>query len=206
MKEKIMYQGDLFQIIKRDKKYLINSDVRCKVDLQYELVERPPGVRAIICKDNLVLLNKEFRYELNDWDYRLPGGKVFDSFAEYDMARKNGLLQKSIIDKLKSEIIEEADIIINSYDLFYLSHNGLTVEWDLYYYIVKDFSVNSNFYEENIQKSEFEFIEHCWLEYDQIEKLILEGKISEDRSVGVLLRYLLMLNKKLQNQESEFNV
>ncbi len=195
MKEKIMYQGDLFQIIKRDKKYLIDNDVRCRVDLQYELVKRPPGVRAIICKDNLVLLNKEFRYELNDWDYRLPGGKVFDTYVEYDMACKNGLLQKLIIDKLKSEIIEEADIMINSYDLFYLSHNGLTVEWDLYYYIVKDFSVNCNFYEENIQKSEFEFIEHCWLEYDQIEKLILEGKMSEDRSVGVLLRYLLMSNE-----------
>lgn len=43
----------------------------------------PPGVRVIAIKDSKILLTKEFRHELNEFDYRLPGGKVFDSIEVF---------------------------------------------------------------------------------------------------------------------------
>ncbi len=43
----------------------------------FETAVRSPGVRLIIVKDNQMLITKEFRGELDDYDYRLPGGKVF---------------------------------------------------------------------------------------------------------------------------------
>ncbi|MEI8091899.1 MAG: hypothetical protein WCG98_06930 [bacterium] len=33
------------------------------------------------------MLTKEFRKELDDFDYRLPGGKVFDTLNEYNEHR-----------------------------------------------------------------------------------------------------------------------
>jgi len=30
-----------------------------------------------------ILLSREYRSELDRYDYRLPGGKVFDTLAEY---------------------------------------------------------------------------------------------------------------------------
>lgn len=46
-------------------------------DRGWEKVARAPGVRLILDdqKAGKILLTREFRRELGDYDYRLPGGK-----------------------------------------------------------------------------------------------------------------------------------
>jgi len=52
-------------------------------EVVFETARRAPGVRLIIVRDGQMLITREFRNELDDYDYRLPGGKVFDTLDEY---------------------------------------------------------------------------------------------------------------------------
>lgn len=128
------------------------------------MADRPPGVRAIILRDNRILLNREYRYEMEDWDYRLPGGKVFDSRVECDRCYSDSELWDTICQQLRNELREETDIEIHSAKFLGKDSFGFTIQWDLYYFLVEDFEVNSTFYDTDSQKSEFEFIEHKWTE------------------------------------------
>ena len=96
------------------------------------MIRRPPGVRAIITSNDQILLNREYRYEINEWDYRLPGGKVFDSFIDYEKAINNNSIIDCIKNGLSREIFEETGLLPKKFELFYKSILGFTVEWDLY--------------------------------------------------------------------------
>lgn len=72
-KEEIRYKGKLFEVVSEP------VEIEGKT-FEFEKVRRSPGVRLIM-KDGQgnILLTREFRRELSKFDYRLPGGKVFDS-------------------------------------------------------------------------------------------------------------------------------
>lgn len=191
MSDSVLYNGKLFQVVNRKSKNTVQIDNQdFEIDLDYELIKRPPGLRAIIVKDHSVLLNREFRYEKNDWDYRLPGGKVFDSLEEYKHSLKNNTLTLNIQKKLLEELSEEADILPENYLFFYKSICGFTVEWDLYYYVVDRFKELSSSRNNCIRKNEFEFIEHCWIDYNEAFNFCIQNKISEERSSNALIRFL----------------
>src|SRR5690348_11852646 len=75
-KEEIFARGKLFEVVQLPQE---NGAV-------LEVDRRAAGVRIIIPnkEDGKILLTREFRRELNNWDWRLPGGKVFDSLEEFD--------------------------------------------------------------------------------------------------------------------------
>lgn len=189
MKDNIVYEGELFQVIHRTKKTTFKvGESEISKTLQYELVRRPPGVRAIIAKNRKILLTYEFRYELNDWDYRLPGGKVYDSNDEYYYSCKKGSIDDDIIKKLKQEMAEEVNIKIQQYKMVNVSQSGLTVEWDLYYFLIEDFVPLTN---NSVQKSEYEFIEQKWVDFSTALELCINGKVSETRSAFEIMRFIL---------------
>lgn len=192
MSDEIVYRGKLFQVINRTKEntFLVDGKEITK-NLTFELVRRPPGVRALIVQDNKLLLNKEYRYELDDWDYRLPGGKVFDKLEQFEKALVNDSIENSVDEKLKEELREEADIEVLGYNLFGVSKSGLTVDWTLYYFLVDKFKILPSFYEKDKQKSEYEYIQHVWVNFDDVMDLFLNDKISEDRSAAMILKYIL---------------
>jgi len=135
-----------------------------------------------------MLITKEYRYELGEYDYRLPGGKVFDSLKEYREAisKKSDIL-KCAIKAAKKECLEEAGIIAKSAKLFQASKAGLTVAWDLFYFIVDDFKLSRQG-----QRLEHDEIIHPeWRIFKEVKELCLDNKIQEDRTAGVLLRFLL---------------
>ena len=133
VKEKVAYIGKTFEIVKKSFK---NS----KLSVEFEMARRSPGVRLIIINKNKILLTKEFRPEFNDYDYRLPGGKVFDSLKEYKIAisKKYDML-KCTKEAAKKECAEETGLIPKRIRLFQISKAGLTVYWDLFYFVVDDF-------------------------------------------------------------------
>ncbi len=174
----MLFEGKTFQIIKK------SMSGKGKT-FAIEMARRSPGVRLIIIKKGKILLTKEYRYELVGYDYRLPGGKVFDSLKEYREAIASG---KKMLDfavkAAKLECREETGLIARRAEYFHTSVAGLTIQWDLFYFIVDDF-------EQGRQKlGEHEIIHPEWKTFDEAKKLCLEGKMSEDRSVGVLLRFL----------------
>ncbi|MBI5466096.1 MAG: hypothetical protein HY974_02290 [Candidatus Kerfeldbacteria bacterium] len=77
----IVYQGKMFEVIRWEG----------KPGVMFEAAVRAPGVRLIIEteKDGQkgLLMTKELRREAEGFDYRLPGGKVFDNLKEYNQFR-----------------------------------------------------------------------------------------------------------------------
>lgn len=131
------------------------------------------------------MLTKEFRSEINGYDYRLPGGKIYDSLDEYNNALSSSIdINESAKTAAIKEAKEEAGIEVKELSFFHKSVCGATIVWDLFYFVVNEFSESS----QNLEDGEditFEFIDK-----DAVKKMCLDGSISEERSALVMLRYL----------------
>jgi ADP-ribose pyrophosphatase YjhB (NUDIX family) len=178
--ESIYASGKLFELV-----HLTQPDGRV-----FEVARRAPGVRVIIAdKDKKkLLLTREVRRELTTPDYRLPGGKVFDSLAEFETFRASG---KNIADaaaaKAKAEAQEEAGIAVKGVELFKRSVVGATVEWDLYVFEATQWYLH----EEGQSLEEGEQIEDVgWYDFTEVEQMILEGAMQEERIALITLQWL----------------
>lgn len=180
-KKKIVYQGKMIEIVQET----VFSNGK---EIVLEHGRRAPGIRLIIeTPEGEFLISREERHEIGT-DYRLPGGKVFDSLNEYNKFLSVQKNQTEILKKAKEaaikEAMEEAGIKPLEMDLFFVSHCGGSFEWDLYYFVVKK-------YEEVGQKlEEHEKIEIIKISKEKLSELALSDKIKEDRSVAVILKYL----------------
>ena len=180
MRENIVAKGKIFELVQ-----LPQPDGRV-----FEVARRTPGVRLIIpnIADGTIMLTKEFRRELNDYDYRLPGGKVFNTLDEYERHRESGSdILGPVFEKVKGEGAEEAGIDIIEADFFKKSTLGATVEWDLYVYIVTKWKPHKAGQQlesgENIDAT-------GWFSYEEAKSKVLGGDMAEERMALVLLQWL----------------
>ena len=172
-----IFTWDLFAIEKHSEK-------------RYEKALRPPWVRLLLKnKEGLYLLTKEFRTEAGSFDYRLPWGKVFDTLEDYLLIRwDQKKLDDAVLKAAKTEAKEEAWIdVIQFLRIFHQSKAGASVEWDLYY-------VSGNILEMSEQALAGDELTHgieIWF-YNRAQILVMikSWEIQEDRTVGVLCRYL----------------
>jgi 8-oxo-dGTP pyrophosphatase MutT (NUDIX family) len=184
LSDQVVFEGELFEIIRRTIEY-INGDLTGV--LEVELARRPPGIRAILRdNDHRLLLIKEYRIEHNDWDYRLAGGKVFDSLAEFRAISSDEELLAHASVALEREVLEETGWTIGDRKLLCITKAGASVLWDLYFYeaVVKAKSLSAPVVGDEIIHPE-------WLSVDQVLEMCINGRIKEDRTVGVLLRYII---------------
>jgi ADP-ribose pyrophosphatase len=158
-------------------------------EFDYEWAYRSPGTRALIIKENKVLITKEFRPSQQEFDYRLPGGKVFDSLNEYKTALQKGkkFIEEQAQDATKNECLEEVGIKTKNMNLIHISKCGATMRWELYYFLVDDFEEH----EGGQQLESGELIHPEWKTFDEVKEMCLNKEIKEDRTVAVLLRFLL---------------
>lgn len=173
MTGKILFQGKIIEVVK---------------DREREFARRSPGTRLIIFdkQKKSILLTKEYRQELEGWDYRFPGGKVFDTLTEYNEYLSSG---KDIVEAAQKAAVKEAEeetgIKVKNMEFFHRSICGATIIWDLYYFVVDKFELLDS------QKLEVgEDIKPIWMSLQEAKEICLSGQMSEDRSVAVLLRYL----------------
>lgn len=182
--EEIFARGKLFELV-----HETQPDGRV-----FEVARRAPGVRIIIADrlNKKVLLTKEYRKELGEWDYRLPGGKVFDSLGEYEEFRRTGTdIVRPASKKATEESIEEAGVEVSDLELYKKSTLGATVEWDLYVFEARQWSVAAT--GQALEKGE-QIEADNWFSYDEVEKLILGGEMNEGRIALVLLQWLRGVN------------
>lgn len=185
-KEDIFAKGKLFELV-----HETQPDGRV-----FELARRAPGVRLIIAdhEGHKLLLTKELRKELNDWDYRLPGGKVFDSLDDYGTFRASGLdILVAAQQKATEEAVEEAGIEVSQLELFKKSTLGATVEWDLFVFEVTAWqpAVGGQRLEEGEQIEA-----DNWFTYDQARDMILRGDMHEERVALILLQWINQQEKE----------
>ncbi len=148
-----------------------------------ECFRRPPGVRMVIVSAGKVLLTEEYRRETGHVDLRLPGGKVFDDKESYAEAVRTGRLNEAVEKAVAREAMEEVGILVSRPKLLTIAQAGATVEWDLYYFLVRDFTEAPG----GPSPEEGEDIVPRWLGPEEIIDAIRQGRMSEWRSVGVLL-------------------
>ncbi|MBI5358912.1 NUDIX domain-containing protein [Candidatus Amesbacteria bacterium] len=89
------------------------------------------------------------------------------------------------LEAAKKEAREEVGIDPVEVKHIWTSVCGATVVWDLYYFVVSQFTKL-----ESQSPEEGENIKPSWFSFGDAKKLALSGKMSEDRSVAVLLRFL----------------
>ena len=178
MTEKIYAAGKMFELV-----HATQPDGRV-----FEIARRAPGVRVIIADKiaKKLLLTKEFRRELNAYDFRLPGGKVFDSLAEFEAFRKTG---NDIIvpaaAKAKAEAAEEAGMAVDTVTFYKKSTLGATVEWDLYVFEASDFTDHAD--GQSLEEGE-QIDDVGWYDFAAVEQMILRGDMQEDRVALIVLR------------------
>lgn len=177
--EKIVYQGRIIEIVQ----YPVLTNGKEKI---FEKARRSPGVRLIIeTPGGNFILSKEIRHELEDVDFRLPGGKVFDHLEDFNSFLGGGgdLLTKA---KEAAHLEARQETGIKPLEIEYLttSHCGATIDWDLIYFVVKKYKKSEQELEEG------ENIETIEVSAKNLKEWALSGKIQEDRSVAVILKYL----------------
>ena len=184
--ENIVYQGKILEVVQQQ---VISGDNEFTI----EFARRAPGTRLIIpTPNNTLLMTKEYRIELGEWDYRLPGGKVFDRLTDYNAALADNIdMQKAAETAAKKEALEEVGLEVDRLAYLATSKCGATVEWDLYYFIVEEYKKRS----EGQQLEHGENIQVVELPFEEVKRICLEGGMQEERSVAILLRYLHKQNK-----------
>ena len=173
--EEIKYSGKIIEVVQ-----FKNGD------RVFEKARRSPGVRALIVSGERILLSKEYRTEIGGFDFRLPGGKVFDRLEEYKQHISEDLISYAK-EAVKKEVREEVGLLVNDPKLLKVSKAGATVEWDLYYFLISDFEVNKK----GQELEDGEDISFSWYTLKEVEGICTRGRMQEDRSVGVVLSYLI---------------
>ena len=172
----VAYRGRIFEILQNEK--------------GWEMASRAPGVRLILDDQvaGKILLTREFRAELNDYDFRLPGGKVFDLLAEYETFRDAGAdILEPATAKIIQEAREETGYDIRDPKLVGKSILGATVDWDLYVFAVTQCTKRNDGQRlENGEQIETDL----WFSYDEVRQMIIDGAMQEERIALILLRYL----------------
>ncbi len=177
----IAYRGKMFEIVTWEG----------KPGVKFEAAARAPGVRLIIETEKngmkALLMTKEIRREAGGFDFRLPGGKVFDSLNELDQHRESGNDISPIAETAaKKEGKEEAGISGGEYTPIEISKAGASVEWDLHYFVVK----NSEIGEQELEEHEQGDIETVILSAEEIFYKLSQREIKEGRSADILWSWL----------------
>lgn len=185
--ERIAYQGRIVEVVEKE----VDLGKTKKV---FELARRSPGVRLIIRKGNQILLSKEFRHEIAGYDYRLPGGKVYDTLSEYNDALANGVsIERAAEAAARKEAREEVGIEPKNLSYFHTSVCGATIVWDLFYFVVTEFAETEQALEDG------EDISAEYVDIEDVRTMCLDGSMSEERSALVLLRYVTPQEKKSES-------
>ena len=175
-----VYDGNIVQVVQYD------VDVwgwRTKV---FEKARRAPWVRMLIVDpEGRFLLTREYRYELDAEDYRLPGGKVVDSLHEY-LPLIGSDLTEHVLEAARREALEEAWLVVHDPQVVLRDICGTTMEWDLYYVIVRSFEMS----EEGQTLESGEYINLNRFTPVEVLELLKSGEVKEWRTRAFLYDYL----------------
>lgn len=175
MDESIVFSGKIGEVV-----HSVQPDGRV-----FEQYRRSPGTRLIIISpENKILITQEKRHESKTIDLRLPGGKVCDTLEQYTQLRqsKENIFDAAIKGAMK-EAHEETGLIIKNPQFLVKANAGSTVEWDLYYFLVREFDQSAT----GQQLEKGEQIQVTWMTTTEIKQAVTKGRMQEWRSVGVLL-------------------
>jgi hypothetical protein len=181
--ERRVYNGRLFEILNRT---LRLDDGNRSSEIAIETV-RPPGVRVILTDEHggMFLMLREYRFEHGLWDVRLVGGKGCDSLEEFQAADPTLVSERARAAAVKETAVEDG-VRIEGPEFLAISRLGASIEWDLYLYkaAVRCPATGS-------KAESGEFLYPAWRSKAEVYLMCVNGRVHEDRSALMLMRYLL---------------
>jgi ADP-ribose pyrophosphatase len=138
----------------------------------FEYVWRIDGTRTIAQDvEGKILLTREFRHELQDFDWRLPGGKL--DFPE-----------EPIFEAAARELREETGVTAKLWKYLSATTPDATVRFKRHFLLATDLTIA------DASPSEGEDISVKWFSPRQAHSMAIQGDIREEISALALLRYL----------------
>ncbi len=190
--ETVVAKGKIFELVQE-----VQPDGRV-----FEVARRAPGVRLII-SDKIkrqILLTKEFRRELDAHDFRLPGGKVFNTLDEYAAHRESGDdILEAAKEQAKVEAVEESGVDIVDLRLFKKSALGATVEWDLYVFEALSWQPHKDGQQLKDDEPQ-DIVGVDFYGYDTVKNMILSSEMQEERIALILLQWIYKQEKETSHE------
>lgn len=180
----IDHQGKIVQVVSYDVE-LPNGKVK-----RFEKAMRAPWVRVIFQDESWrILISKERRHELWEYDNRLPGGKVFDKLKEYNSFLESWKsIEERVIQAATLEWNEEVWYDIKDAKIVEKKVCWATMERDLWYVLATSFDKCIDW----TNHGSWEVIDgYNRYTLDEVLELITQWEIKEARSAGVLAQYIL---------------
>jgi ADP-ribose pyrophosphatase len=147
----------------------------------FEYVWRIDGTRSIVVNstDEILLtreyrhelLTREYRHELEDYDWRLPGGKL-------------DFIGEPVIEAASRELREETGITARNWCYLWATTPDATVRFRRHFLVASDISLGAQ------ELSEGERISISWFSRTAVEQMALRGEIKEEISALSILRYI----------------
>lgn len=146
----------------------------------YGRVDRKDGVVIVVVgPENKILLNKEYRYIINDYSWEIPGGGIDDG--------------ESPIDSAKRELMEETGIIVDDLEnlgqYYPLSSLSNEIVW-VFLAQVKSTDVSHA----NSEKGE-DIATHEWKTFEEVFDMVDVGEITDALTANVVQMAVRRLNK-----------
>jgi 8-oxo-dGTP pyrophosphatase MutT (NUDIX family) len=138
----------------------------------FEYVWRIDGTRSIVVNaSNEILLTQEYRHELSDFDWRLPGGKLDD-------------VDEPVVQAAARELKEETGITASDWHYLWATSPDATVRFRRHFLVARNLSIGSPNLDEG------EKISLSWFSSTAIKDMALTGQIREEISALSILRFI----------------
>lgn len=163
------------------KAYQEKVEVEKGVIKTFEYVYRKDGTRTIaINNDKEVLLTKEYRYELEGDDWRVPGGRLNDE-------------KEPIVKAAKREFQEETGFIAENWEFLWTTTLESTVRYQRHFFLATKLKSDKSL------RDEGERLTVHWIPLQEAFVMAMKGEIREEISALAIARLYFEINEGIRN-------